>query len=47
VDDSPKKKPCHAARGYGLYYFHPFQQQAVDGLKNNKALMLRIKAFSL
>jgi hypothetical protein len=31
----------------GLSYFQPLQQQAVDGLKNNKTLVLRTKAFPL
>jgi len=42
-----KKKPCRAARVYGLYYFHTLQKQAFDGIKNNKALVLCTKAFSL
>jgi hypothetical protein len=34
-------------RGYGLYCFHPFQQQAVVGLSTIKPCCSRNKAFSL
>jgi hypothetical protein len=34
-------------RNYGLYYFQPFAQASFARSENNKALMLRIKAFSL
>jgi hypothetical protein len=37
----------HVSRGYGLYYFQPIEQSSLALAENNKALMLRIKAFSL
>jgi hypothetical protein len=43
-----KKKPCSRQGGsYGLYYFHPLQMQAFDGLKIIKPCCFRNKAFSL
>jgi hypothetical protein len=47
LGNSPTKKPCHAKRGYGLYYFHPFEKQAFHGLKTIKPCCFRNKAFSL
>jgi hypothetical protein len=43
---SQRKSLATLARGYGLYYFHPLQKQAFDGLKIIKPWCFRTKAFS-
>jgi len=45
--NSPKKKPCHAGAWLRALLFPPFAQASLARAENNKALMLRIKAFSL
>jgi len=42
-----RKSLATLARGYGLYYFNPFEKQAFLGFKIIKPCCCRNKAFSL